>query len=320
MIATYLKNRFLRLLNLSLSPRISEDNQRNEQRSIRRLSSLKELDRVLQEVDAAAAISDDAMRKVFNTFEFSIDIACLPPDPFSETYKDFQFGLYQKISGREYHVANEMCDFANEKHIHVPFPYYTESFQTVSDHLLMLGLIIKELALPPKASILEFGPGWGNTTLALAQMGYRITVIDIEQRYIDLIARRCHGLDNRPKLIQGDFAKVQDLVETFDAVLFYESFHHCSDHNELLRLLLNRLAPGGRVIFAAEPINEAFPMPWGVRLDGMSLWSIRRFGWLELGFSEKYFLEALRRSGFKVEKKNYPVTALGVIFVAHHAG
>jgi ubiquinone/menaquinone biosynthesis C-methylase UbiE len=183
----------------------------------------------------------------------------------------------------------------------------------------MLGVIIKVLALPPKASILEFGPGWGNTTLALAQMGYDVTAIDIEQRYLDLIARRCEGLSNAPHLIQGDFGKVHELEKRFDAILFYESFHHCSDHNALLPALSSRLTPSGRILFAAEPINEAFPMPWGLRLDGMSLWSIRRFGWLELGFSETYFREALRRAGFTVEKQHYPVTGLGVVFVARPA-
>jgi hypothetical protein len=35
---------------------------------------------------------------------------------------------------------------------------------------------------------------------------------------------------------------------------------------------------------AAEPITDDFGEPWGLRLDGMSAWSIRKHGWLELGF------------------------------------
>ncbi len=83
-------------------------------------------------------------------------------------------------------------------------------------------------------------------------------------------------------------------------MLFYEAFHHCDDHMRLLSLLHDVLEPGGRVFFAAEPITDAFPLPWGVRLDGESLWATRRSGWLELGFKESYFLSALRRSEFTV--------------------
>lgn len=55
---------------------------------------------------------------------------------------------------------------------------------------------------------------------------------------------------------------------TFDAILFFECFHHCSDHRELIRKLAVALVPEGRVYFAAEPIDDSFAMPWGLRLMG----------------------------------------------------
>ena len=58
----------------------------------------------------------------------------------------------------------------------------------------------------------------------------------------------------------------------------------------LLAALVGRLKPGGKVLFAAEPIDETLPMPWGLRLDGGSVWSTRCFGWLELGFTETYLI------------------------------
>ena len=51
----------------------------------------------------------------------------------------------------------------------------------------------------------------------------------------------------------------------------------------------------GAIVFAAEPIIDDFYCPWGVRLDGQSAWSIRKFGWLELGFRTDYFRKTLDR-------------------------
>ena len=109
---------------------------------------------------------------------------------------------------------------------------------------------------------------------------------------------------------------MNELEDKFDAILFFESFHHSFDHFATIAHCRDRLATGGKIVFAAEPITNAFAIPWGVRLDGMSLWSIRKSGWLELGFREDYFIDAMRRSGFRVQKYHYPITDLGTIFVA----
>ena len=283
---------------------------------VRNVSSIAELDAVLKEVAAAHAVSDDAVRAALSSFRYVVDVGNLPADPYSIEYNKYQLELYERIAGRPYEIENERTSFLSGDAGALPFPYYTQSWKTVSDHIVMLGLIIRTLALPAKASILEFGPGWGNTSLALAQMGYQVTAVDIEQRFLDVIAHRCRDLATPPRLLCRDFAQVGELGERFDAILFYESFHHSSDHQALLAGLPDLLKPEGKVLFAAEPIDDSLPMPWGLRLDGMSVWSTRCFGWLELGFTETYFREALKRAGFAVEKVRYPVTDLGTIFVA----
>ncbi len=59
------------------------------------------------------------------------------------------------------------------------------------------------------------------------------------------------------------------------------------------------VAPGGAIFFGSEPIGP-LAYPWGPRLDGMSVWSTRTYGWLELGFDETYFRAALAHTGWKV--------------------
>jgi SAM-dependent methyltransferase len=181
---------------------------------------------------------------------------------------------------------------------------------------MAVGYIIMTMRLPAKAKVLDMGVGWGNTAVTLAQMGYDVTAIDIEPKFVELVNGRAALLGLPPIAEVGSFLDIGTRPDRFDAVLFYECFHHCSDHMSLLQQLHTVLAPGGRVFFAAEPITDAFPMPWGIRLDGESLWAIRRSGWLELGFQESYFRTALERAGFSVVKHVTPATHLGVIFEA----
>jgi hypothetical protein len=74
--------------------------------------------------------------------------------------------------------------------------------------------------------------------------------------------------------------------------------------------------PGGHVYFAAEPITADFPLPWGLRMDGESLWAIRGNGWMELGFNENYFREVLARTGWTAEKLLYPDLAWAAVWKA----
>ena len=56
--------------------------------------------------------------------------------------------------------------------------------------------------------------------------------------------------------------------------------------------------------------------PWGPRLDGLSLWSTRIHGWLELGFAAGYFSEALARTGWRAEhRRATAVSALADVYI-----
>src|SRR5262249_27119700 len=86
--------------------------------------------------------------------------------------------------------------------------------------------------------------------------------------------------------------------QKFDAIVFFESFHHCWEFKRLLQGLHRVLKPGGKIYFGAEPINRDFTVPWGVRLDGESLFVARKWGWMELGFHADFFAELLLPTGW----------------------
>ncbi len=278
---------------------------------VQTITTLDELDTWLELVDRAAAVSDDEMRRVFSGFRMELEDRAID-EPFSDSYRAHQFELYRRIANSTYTVENEHSGF--EVDPKRPFPYYTESWQTVSNQLLAIGFLIQTMALPSRASVLEFGPGWGNTTIQLARMGYDVEAVDIDPTFVQLIADRAALIDVPVNVRTGTFLDVGLLDKEYDAVLFFECFHHCSDHRALLTDLQDRLKPGGRVFLASEPIYDGFHAPWGLRLDGESLWAIRRHGWLELGFQESYFIEACMRLGWSVHKHSTDVTPLGTIF------
>lgn len=281
----------------------------------RRITTLAELDALLRELDAAQAESDDALRRLFTTFHMDFPLP-LPADPESADYRHVQMQLYEWLHGKPYASSNEVTSFDVAQAAQTPFPFYTRSAQTIGGQLIGIGHIIRSLDLPPGASVLEFGPGWGNTTLLLARSGYQVTAIDIEQNFVDLISERARREQLPVQVRQGDFSQIRDIEQAYDAVLFFECFHHCADHQALVAALAAVVRPGGRVVFAGEPIADHFPMPWGLRLDGESLWAIRKHGWLELGFQERYFRDLLARHGWTVDKRVCGDTPWSTLFVA----
>lgn len=279
------------------------------------IKTLDELDARLIRLEAALKVSDEALRKEFDLFRMDFPAPTVA-DPDSDEYRREQFAIYERIAAKRYDTANEVTSFDPIPTANRPFPYYTEGWEVIGDQIIATGFILKTLKLPAGASVLEFGPGWGNTTIALARSGYDVTCIEIEQNFVSLVEERARRLSLPVKAIKGDFLDADKLSQKFDAILFYECFHHCADHNALLDRLEHWIKPGGIVAFAAEPITDAFHAPWGIRSDGQTLWAIRTHGWLELGFTEKYFRHSLNRRGWAVDLHESNVSHLARIFVA----
>lgn len=279
------------------------------------IRTLDELDEMLIKLDEAAKVSDDELRRLFPTFRMNFDTN-VPSDPYSEEYAKSQFDLYRRISGKIYSVENEKSVFDLDSATVRPFPYYTGSCETVGNHLAAIAHVIRSMHLRPGAKIVEFGPGWGNTTLALAMMGFDVTAVDIEKNFCNLISRRAEQAGVQVNIINADFSWIEQIIEPVDAVLFFECFHHASDHLRLIKALEKATKEDGKIYFAAEPIIPDFPIPWGLRLDGESLWAIRKFGWLELGFTERYFVQTLKRFGWTVEKHVTDSSTWGTVYEA----
>lgn len=278
------------------------------------IDNVKDLDTEIKRVDERFMISDDEGRQALSEFCYAVQ-RNLPEDPYSKEYYDAQMKLYLELSGRNhYSIDNEHSPFNFEAVKNNPFPYLTKSPATVGDQLIAQGFLIQKLNLGANSRIVEFGPGWGNTTLHLAQMDYKVTAVDVEPSFIDLIRYRTEMFSKKVDLVNKDMLEFTS-DEKYDAALFFESFHHCSNHLKLLANLNSLINENGIIAFAAEPIAD-FPYPWGVRLDGISVWSIRKFGWLELGFDTTYFLKTLLSLGWTPRRYRSDASPIADVIVA----
>lgn len=172
----------------------------------------------------------------------------------------------------------------------------------VSEFLSSWGQIMRCLDVEPgrEASVLEYGTGSGQLLLMLARLGLRAHAVDIDEGSLAQVRAQSDAMGLGVRTERAVFGEGFE-GETFDRILFFEAFHHAIDFMPLLARLQRRLKPGGRIVFCGEPIlgegAPSVPYPWGPRLDALSIFCMRRWGWMELGFTERFFVEALQRKG-----------------------
>ena len=280
-----------------------------------RLTSLAQLDAALNRAAEARNVSEHNFLESLGSFY--LDLVPVNADPFSMDYKMHWYEVYEWLAGRPYVVANEFFDFDVPAHIKSPYPFCTQDFRIVSKQLMGIGKVIEVLALPRGSKILEMGAGWGNTSLFLAQMGYDVTVVDINAKYGEVINSRAQALNVNVKFKNMSYEDAINLNEKFDCVLFFESFHHSFDPFALLNALPKLIAEDGFLALAGEPLYEDLPYEWGLNLAGEALWQIRTHGWFELVFRESYLIRALLRAGFKVKKTELQGNAIGTTFICY---
>lgn len=264
-------------------------------RDARPISDLSELDEQIRRANEAFARSEDEGLRYLESFRFQW-ASPLPRDPYSKEYREAQMALYRHISGRdEYSVTNEYSRIDVESALASRYPYSTRSPRLVGEYLISLGFLLKSLPLEPGARIVEFGAGWGHTSETLVAVGFDVTAVEVDPGFAELLRRRLAG-SSGGRVVETDMLSFEP-ERPADAAVFFEAFHHCADHLALLERLHRVVRPGGWLILAGEPIAE-FEMPWGVRLDGQSVYSMRKHGWLELGFEKAYLFDALKRFGW----------------------
>lgn len=268
------------------------------------------LEAFIAKADQLCASQYSAFVDYANSFEYLGETPA--GDPFSPDYRQAVLAQYRRIANVDSYdiYTNESAQIQAAPPLdRDQFPFSTNDTKAAGLYLMGVGLVMREMSVPAGSYVIEYGAGWGHLATMLAQTGYDVTCIDAEAAFVDLINARGAQRELQLKAYRGYFGSRPDGDRPVDAVVFMEAFHHSLDHLEVVQNIHRMLRPGGELILAAEPVYPWQRFAWGVRGDGHSVWAVRKFKWMELGFETQYFIKMLTRCGFSVTRTH--LEALG---------
>ena len=234
---------------------------------MRVLKTLEELDALLSDV------REEPAGRVAN---FCMEHAVESADPHSEEYRLAVIARHHELTAGTMNAHRRI---------------------TAADAEL-IALAVERVSLPPGSSVLLFGTGSGSMAIALSRAGFLVTVVEPNSADCEALREQLRAGEVAAEVLNESFSYLQRLSEPVDGVVFCNALGGALDHHEIFSALDEAVRSGGKVLFAGEPIFSDFPIPWGLRLNGASLWGARKHGWLELGFRERYLTEALARAGW----------------------
>ncbi len=109
-------------------------------------------------------------------------------------------------------------------------------------------------SVDPPATVLDIAAAQGNFSLALAELGYRVTWNDLRGELIGYVKLKWTHGDIR--YLPGNVFEL-DLGETFDAVLITEIIEHVAHPDDFLRKAARLIKPGGHIVMTT-PNGEYF--------------------------------------------------------------
>ena len=260
-----------------------------------------ELTGALREFSLAldAAKDGDEMRSLWRTtsLPYSMEAA----DPRSAGYKQEVLDRYKALTGSDYSSGVEMT--STKQDFEIGDPWASRDLSVAASELAKPIQVLQAFAAAGNIGrVIEFGSGRGNLALPLARAGLQVTAIDIDKAYLDGLSERARREKVQIETVHCDFIECGSRLEkAYDAAVFQSSFHHCLEFDALLqRISASVLKPGGCIYFFNEPVFKDYDFPWGLRYDGEGLWAIIKKHWLELGFSEDFFITLLNGHGYTV--------------------
>ena len=247
----------------------------------------------------AATADGNAFRELWRTTNLAY--AMEAHDPYSPEYRNEVLAMFQALTAQAYDTGLEMTSTKQGgADFQLGYPWVSRNPAVIATELAKTVQAFQALqAAPPPAPVVEFGAGWGNLSVPLAQAGYDVTTVDLDSGFNTRLRRLASERGVALQVFEGTFMQaVEQLPGPYAAVVFQSSFHHCLDFDAMLGAIAGgMLAPDGSIFFLSEPVYDSLGFPWGLRYDGEALWAIMCNGWLELGFSEDFFTSLLLRHG-----------------------
>ena len=237
-------------------------------------------------------------------------------DPFGRAYFDQQIALYQEIAGRNLNQnINEHTTFDHGPHLMARNPYNHGEPGVLATQLVQLAMALRLANPRAGARMVDMGCGWGLSSELAAYVGLRVEAVDINPDFITLVRERSERYRYDIKTTHAAF---DDFVSDvpIDLILFYECLHHAVEPWALVRRLGRMLAPGGKIVACGEPINKFWWPHWGLRLDPLSIYCIRKHGWFESGWSHDFIVACMDRALLNTRVETNSDAVIGQFIVA----
>lgn len=281
-----------------------------------------ELDAFVRAADDAGGPNGAAVMSMWEGFKYVPSFSVNPSlDPDGEAYAGQMMALYEEIAGRKIDQSVTEMTFPDVDRLALlESPYADFSPRDRAVHYLRLSKAMHDAAVPKGGRVLDMGCGWGLSSEFLAQLGLEVVAVDINPLFVELVNRRAKRLDLNIRSRCVSFEEYEGEPAAFDAVLFYECLHHAVRPGALLSRIRKWLKPDAKLILAGEPIQHSYWPHWGLRLDPLSVYCIRKFGWFESGWSANYLQRIIARTGLipQVLQNEDPVIGTYVIASTRH--
>ncbi|MBW9114858.1 class I SAM-dependent methyltransferase [Rhizobium cauense] len=279
--------------------------------------SVDDLSDFVTECDALGGIADPRVAKYVADFTLSYRSAINETlDPFGDEYFRQQMALYREIAGRDIDQSTgELMPLDVPTHAASANPYNTADLSFMTKHVRSVATAMLIAKLPPNADVLDIGSGWGLSSEVIAFCGATVTSVDINPLFVDLASQRAKRLNLPIDARQGNFDHFE-IDKKFDVAFFYECLHHALRPWVVVENAGRHLKEGGKIVFSGEPVYPYWKN-WGLRLDAVSIYCIRKFGWFESGWSAEFIIAAFSRAGFKLELVPHVGLENGPVGIAH---
>lgn len=126
--------------------------------------------------------------------------------------------------------------------------------------------------LKPGAKILEIGAATGRYSIALAEMGYDVTAVDLTPKYVEIMQQKARKLKNFKCMVADALDLSMFENNSFDMVLNFGPMYHLfskKDKNQAVKETLRVAKKNGICMFAYLPC-ASFVTGYGLRYQDMA--------------------------------------------------
>jgi 2-polyprenyl-3-methyl-5-hydroxy-6-metoxy-1,4-benzoquinol methylase len=134
----------------------------------------------------------------------------------------------------------------DKKEIDNPDKYHPSRLHYLDRIRTILSIVQRKFPVPDQVKIGDFACAQGNVALLLAEIGYKVVAIDINNTYIEY---------SKKKYEKGDISWMVGNVDnlglsqnSFDIAIVGELIEHCAYPEEIIEKVLSCVKPGGYLI------------------------------------------------------------------------